>query len=409
MNDEEYGILVLRPLGGDPEGPSAIDVGKAMRDGRRRRRRWWTGGSTLAAVLVAALTGGVLVATQQTPRPGPDLPPDPVLPAACTAGPLPTGPHESAEVSGGDPSGAWLVGMSDAHLPTPPVSHSVLLWHNGELVADVRPRDVRKGSPGVRMNDVNGSGVAVGSDPRGNSDPWVLENGEVRKLAGAPGEANAINDAGVIAGRSGPPGQRRPVRWTSPDAEPTPLPVPAGLGNVQPTVTDIAPDGTIIGEIGGRAYLWWPDGTSGYVGLPTVEGRKADGFLPMAFSHGWLYGTLFLPMAEPSPAGFLGGEARDTPIYRYDLRSRIWQKLADWQMETQVAGTFHGQFMAAEPKVFVGRQVLSLPAYPAPIMDGTANFLIENVSDDARTVAGTALSGVADPSKPAVPVIWRCR
>jgi len=65
--------------------------------------------------------------------------------------------------------------------------------------------------------------------------------------------------------------------------------------------------------------------------------------------------------------------------------------------------------MAPEPEVFAGRSALRLPAYPAPVMEGTGNTVIENVSDDARLVAGTVWSGKADPSKPAVPVIWRCR
>jgi hypothetical protein len=51
VNDEEYGSRLLHPLRGEPAGPAAIDVVRAMREGRRmRRRRWWTGGSALTVL-----------------------------------------------------------------------------------------------------------------------------------------------------------------------------------------------------------------------------------------------------------------------------------------------------------------------------------------------------------------------
>ncbi|MBU2661907.1 hypothetical protein KOI35_00150 [Actinoplanes bogorensis] len=409
MNDDEYGTALLRPLAGEPTSPPRIDVVKAMRDGRRmRRRRWWRGGSALTVAIAAALTGGLLMANQDTPRPQPDLPPDPILPASCTAAELPAGPHKSAEVSGGDGSGAWLVGVSDAHDPTPSVPHSVLVWHDGELVADVRPPGLRKGSIGVRMNDINSSGVAVGSNLEGNSEPWVFADGKVRKLAGGAGEAVAINDAGVIAGQSGGDAKRRPVRWASPTAQPVPLPLPPEVSPLETRITDIAPDGTIAAEVGWRTYLWRPDGTGGFLPLPTVGGKKANGFMPMAFAFGWLYGTVTTPITGPSapPPGVGGG---DTHLYRVEPNTGTWQKLPGDPQQVQVAGTSFGQFMTPKPEVFAGREVLNLPAYGAPVMSGTGNTVVENVSDDARFAAGTVWSGNADPSKPAVPVIWRCR
>ena len=44
MNDEEYGVRLLRPLDTDaPDGPSRINVAKAMGDGLRARRvRTWS-------------------------------------------------------------------------------------------------------------------------------------------------------------------------------------------------------------------------------------------------------------------------------------------------------------------------------------------------------------------------------
>ncbi|MCM4076883.1 hypothetical protein [Paractinoplanes hotanensis] len=408
MNDDEYGPRLLSPLREEPAGPPAIDVVRAMREGRRmRRRRWWTGGSALAALLAAGLTGGLLVADRGTPRP------DPVLPAACAPGALPIGLHENVEVTGGDPTGAWIVGYSREPRGSG-IPSSILVWHNGALVTDVKPPALKKGSGGVWMNDVNSSGVAVGGNFDGDPEPYVIEGGRIRKLAGGIGDADAINEAGVIAGkvvaRGEPPTSERPARWASPGAEPVLLPLPDDLNKIATKVVDVAGDGTVIGGINMKAYLWRPDGSHGYLKLPAIEGERVNGFTPMALRQGWLYGALFTspPGATSPPRPGIGKAA----VHRYELRTGAWQKVADDLRQAQVAGDNAERFVQDEPKTYDGLSILDLPPYvtPAPAPDASpGGTSVEVLSDDAGVASGTTVGFEADGSMTAVPVIWRCR
>jgi hypothetical protein len=104
MNDDDYGALLLRPLAGEPTGPTRADLPRAMRMGRRmRHRRRWSGFAALFAALTAAVVaGGLALAPASTaPKPEPTLPPEPAVPAACTAGSLPVGGQPNPIVNGG--------------------------------------------------------------------------------------------------------------------------------------------------------------------------------------------------------------------------------------------------------------------------------------------------------------------
>jgi hypothetical protein len=318
-------------------------------------------------------------------------------------------------VTGADPTGAWVVGTTLQAGRSAPTS--ILVWHNGELVTDVKPTELRKGSAGVWMTDVNASGVAVGGNYDGYPDPYVIEGGKIRKLAGGLGQANAINDAGVIVGKAGPPNKERPVRWASPDADPVPLPLPEDPSSADSRITEITPDGTVIGTIGGKAYLWRPDGTHGYLETPAVEGRRVNGFEPMALREGWLYGGLYTAAPDSkSPARPPHGKAA---VYRYELATGAWQKVTDDPKQAQLADAGPGwdNPRQTEPKVFVGQSVLDLPTH-APLTPASApaglfpgGTRVDSLSDDARVAAGTTTdfrNGKLSERR-SVPVIWRCR
>ncbi len=224
----------------------------------------------------------------RTPRPTlPDLPPDPVVPAACTVDVLPMGRHTSAEVSAGDPAGTWLAGLSDPHYSRPAVPRSLLVWRDGELVADVKSPD-----GGVRMTGVNASGVAVGAYDLGTDYPYVYRNGQIRKLAGGPGQAVAINDAGVIVGQLGPAdkGEAGALGFTRSGAA-------AGVARGGRPGVDAGP-GHHPGRDGlrGDSVRRLPVVTGRRRPLPqtVAGGRRARGvgFRPSAFPHGWLYGDV---------------------------------------------------------------------------------------------------------------------
>jgi hypothetical protein len=64
--------------------------------------------------------------------------------------------------------------------------------------------------------------------------------------------------------------------------------------------------------------------------------------------------------------------------------------------------------MDPNPTVFVGPKVMKLPLATKPALGAGYSFYLEAISEDGRTVAGTAMSIVSDPNLPYVPVIWRC-
>ncbi|MEV4347611.1 hypothetical protein AB0J83_24415 [Actinoplanes sp. NPDC049596] len=422
MRDEEYGALLLRPLDGEPDAPSKIDVAKAMRDGRHRRgRRWWAGGSALVAAVAAASVGGVLATGGGTPPKPKVLPPDPPMPGACVPAMLPIGGHPDANLTAGDPSGTWHAGVSEPNYHEPPVFNSLLIWRGGQLVTDAK---APASSFGVR--DINGAGVAVGFSDTGANQPFAYRNGSFHKLAGGAGEPVAINDAGVIVGNVGPTeNETRPVRWRSLTAPAEPLPLPAGVRPGEVRVRDIAEDGSIVAEIGRGGYLWSPDGTGRFLkppkghypapsmspiplpsGMPSVEARlpfpdtSSAGvdpqFTPLTFARGWIYGHLL-------------SESSITLPYRYDPRSDTWQRLGDASTQADLSG--NGMFAGDRTAAYVGRALLTLPLPPeaASPKEGENWMSLTSIGDDARTVGGSMISGRADPSHRDRPVIWRCR
>ena len=389
MNDDEYGTLLLRPLTGEPAGPARLDVARAMRDGGRlRHRRWWSTGTAFAAVAATAVTGGMLAtATHDDKRLR--LPPDPVFPAACRVEVLPLGHQKSADVTAGDPSGKYLVGTAE---PTAGGNLRVMVWRDGKLIAEAATPRLA-----VIMADINADGVAVGSSASGNPRPYVFRNGKVKVLAGGHGEAKAINDAGTIVGVLN---GTRPVRWASPEAQPEPLPLPAGVA--EGAVSDIAEDGTIVGTAAASAYLWSADGTGKAIRSPELPGQAAQGFRPAGFRNGWIYGDL-QTASDHSPA-LVGDQPAQ---YRYEPRTRTWQRLGDSLSAQLVGGSGFLQFGQAWPKVYVGRRILSLPPYAPGTAQGDS-FLVTAMSEDARLAAGYSFSGHADPDRPYYPLIWRC-
>lgn len=384
MNDDDYGALLLRPLAGEPTGPPGIDLPRAMREGRRmRRRRWWPGLAALLASLTAALvTGNLLLAPAGTrPKPKPTLPPEPVVPAACTVSPLPDGGHRTVTVTGGDSTGRWHIGSA---APAAGDKGPMLIWHDGKLVAQIAP-------PGgdATLHDINSSGVAVGSN---NSDwdtyPFVYRNGRIERLKGGRGQAYAINDSGEIVGTVGV-NNRHPVRWKSADAEPETLPMPPGE-TIQ-FVLDVAADGTIAGMQLSDTYVWSPDGKVRKLTPPSPDGV----FRPGSFGFGWLYGV-----------------SLQAGVYRYEPHTGTWQHLTDAGHRAQFPGTGAGDAQVSgkdELSVFVGREVLRLGGNPITSQPDKYFFEITAVSADAHVVAGFGLSNQSNPAQPFRPFIWRCR
>ncbi|BBH65968.1 hypothetical protein ACTI_26530 [Actinoplanes sp. OR16] len=396
MNDDDYGNLLLRPLDtGAPDGPSKIDVAKAMKDGLRVRRvRAWSSAAAVAGVAVA-ITGGVLVLRPPAPQTPPALPADPALPTACTPSMLPMGDAKSASVNAGDPSGTYLVGTSE---PVDGGDHDVLVWRNGKLVAAVPQK-----SPKVAMEDINASGIAVGSTVAGNTEPYALHDGEITRMKGT-GNPVAINDAGVVAGDTeGARSGSVPQRWSSWDAEPELMVLPDGMTEGQ--AFDITEDGTILTALGSRAasalYLWHADGSIERIAPPKAAPGKEAEVRAIAIHFGWVYAEV-----ASSVRGSAGFGAAVSALHRYEPGSRTWQKLNDDRYVVQVPAVQRrgGGFIQDAPVVYVGDQILRLPKLEKYEDD---SFGVTFISEDARVVAGSNMSGIA-AERPVVPIIWRC-
>jgi hypothetical protein len=414
MNDDDYGMRLLRPLATEPPGATRIDVTAAMRKGRRARRtRMWSIISGSTAVVVAGATGSAFALSAPAAHPKPDLPTDPVVPVACTATRLPSGGARAA-VTGGDPGGTYLVGTSN---PSNAKAKAVLVWRDGKLVGDV-PQTGRS----AVMSDINASGVAVGTTTEGSPLPYVYRAGQVSRLAGI-GTAQAINDAGTIAGTHGisipevgDQTQNVPQRWAGPGAQPEEMKLPPGaLGG---KAMDIAEDGTVVVDLSTKtrveqSYLWFPDGTSRAIEAPKVGHGRITGFLSAYFRSGWLYGdvAIFEPLGGASSGPSLGATdsngpegdyTYDTVPYRYHVASGTWQKLPPGKSsDLMVDPATHVTLEA-----YIGKQIYT---YPAPITNNADDdFQVITVSDDGHTAGGSSLSQQADPNHRDEPFRWHC-
>lgn len=419
MNDDEYGRRLLRPLATEPPTPTRIDTVEAMRLGRRARRtRFWSRISGLTAVTAAAATGSALALTGSTGHPKPHLPPDPTIPSACTAVQLPTGGTAVATVTGGDPSGTYLVGTTN---PNTEKQRTVLVWRDGKLVASV-PRTGRT----PVMSDINASGVAVGSTSESPFVPYIYRDNQISRLPGT-GMAQAINDAGMIAGtRQLSASKEIPVRWAGPDAQPEVMKLPDGaLGG---KAVDITADGTVVVRLSTRTYLektylWLPDGTVRPIGAPPAGKGQTTRFWAVYSRFGWLYGDMAafesprsfpsgqpdLPAGSPSyPTGSAqptdpdqphGAYAYNTTPYRYNVASGVWQKLPKGE-----APQMEMSFITLQ--AYIGRQLFTFPAPAGSRADD--GFQITFVSDDGRTAGGGSLSQRADPNHRDAPFLWHC-
>jgi hypothetical protein len=400
MNDDEYAATLLAPLAGDPPDPGRVDVARAMRDGLKRRRRLrWPGLTGLVAAVSAVITGSLLLAPGQQNRPQPVLPPDPTLPASCTAAVLPMGHWPSAEVDGGDPTGRWQVGISE---PTAGGDNRTLLWHDGKLVAEAP-----KQYAGIWMTDINSAGVAVGWRQSGNGIPYAYRDGRFIQLKGGGGRAEAINDSGVVAGLIEVKGKgERPARWSYPGAEPEMLAVPP-VRTVVYSVVGIEPDGTVVGTVGRDAYEWLPDGTARRLPPPSVPGASLVETSAEVVRFGWIYAMV----ANNSPRPSLNeNDLGYSDLYRFEPRSGTWQHVARDGLGPQLVGNgIYARFMQDDPSVLIGTKSLKLSARPPSVPAKGVGYEIRAVSADARVFAGNASSNRADPSVPSLPVIWRCR
>ncbi|MEJ3745972.1 hypothetical protein WEI85_22105 [Actinomycetes bacterium KLBMP 9797] len=411
--DKTEAAALLRPLEREPRTPPAIDIGKAIADGTRRQRthRVAGAGATALATVAAVAGGWALFAPDPAPGggPAPDIAaasasgePGPTPPTACTLQQLemPQGQPPMSVVTGGDPSGRYVVGRS---YPDSSQTPRILIWENGKVTA------VAMEGQDQALRDVNSAGAAVGYSFVGDDEAlrtaaWVYRDGKMSRLAGDNAEAHAINEDGVIVGVV----DGKPALWRTPTSEPTLLKTP-GAGWIG-QATDIDDDGTVVGRLAKgeteaeAGYLWRPGGALEKLPVPAVDGKQATEYTASSIRNGWVAGWALLgerssgkrDAAAGKPAG--GGEIRAP---RWNLRTGAVDTPDGIRMVEGI--NRHGWVVgeASGPVLLADGRTVQLPTLGH---DDTIPSIVYTVSDDGRTLAGQVWMADGDPAA----ALWRC-
>jgi hypothetical protein len=412
---------LLRPLARQPLTPPAVDIDKAIADGTRRQRTLRAAGSgAVALATLAVLAGGWAVVTPQ--RGASDGTPSdntaasasggaapeatgPTPPTSCAVQVLemPAGQPPMSVVSGGDPSGRYVVGRS---YPGNSRTPRMLIWDHGKVTA------VAMQGEDQLLRDITSTGVAVGTSYVGDGTEtaaWVYRDGVMSRLIGRHAEANGINESGVIVGAV----NDRPALWRSATSQPTMLATPGGAWVGQ--AMGIDEDGTVVGVLGTdlgtrTGYLWRPDGTAEKLPTPQVRGKPATMYTADSIRNGWVAGWARLdersggrPTDDSKPARGGGvGDISYIAAPRWNLRTGAVETPDGIQLAEAI--NRHGWMVGSGPGpvLFAEGRTVRLPAPRADA--GPQTSIVYTVSDDGRVLAGQVELANGDPAG----AMWRC-
>ncbi|WP_433367779.1 hypothetical protein ACQPZX_40280 [Actinoplanes sp. CA-142083] len=409
---------LLRSLDPEPPQPSTVDIARAVTDGRRRKTRRGVGYAGVAAVTAIAIVGVAVAVganrdntgvktpvaapkTSAPAKPAYTIPgttgwaaPAATAPTSCTIEKLPVPDGvKMALVSGADPTGAYQVGRS-----YPKGGYQAVIWHNGQATKVDLPGDLEES-----LRDVNSSGTAVGWSYQGKTDadtgpvPYAYVNGKVVKLPGVSrGEATAINEAGAITGQAAD----RAVVWPAATGAPIFLPVPKGTK--ESTAGDIDEDGTVVGNLDLKVpFVWFADGTSRALTLPTVEGKKAVSARVFSIRNGWAIGV-----ADQTDDAGKGRATGKMWAVRWNVRTGEAKISTDWDMraeELNAQGWEIGITKQGRAALLAGGKQIALPEL-APHDPGALTNIPNAISDDGKVISGQS----DDASDTIRAVVWRC-
>ncbi|MEU1688966.1 hypothetical protein [Micromonospora sp. NPDC005707] len=366
-----------------------VDVGRAVRDGRRRRRRRRVGGIAAVTVLGGLGVVGAVQLSGAAGRPVPDTPvlaaspsgtvsTAPASPVTCEASWLPQpigGPV--AVASGVDPTGRYVVG----EIGTGQEDGRVVLWTDGQ--ADVLPAGARHAAA------VNAGGVVVGTN--GDGTGWLYRDGKLRFLATPRGYhgvlINAVNGRGDIAGTaSGAGDSHHAVLWSADRPQEYRL-----VGQPGSTATGITEDGTVVGATGQLPYRWTPQGTGAALAVPdgypraSVESARGE----------WAIGTV--------PGVRQGGAVQMLPV-RWNLTTGA-VSLLPFPGATGIAG--NGDLLVGDGAPLVvapDGTSRRLPGRPEVRATEAGTYTANGISDDGLTLVGAVYENQVHR-----PLVWRCR
>ncbi|SCL58519.1 hypothetical protein GA0070606_2947 [Micromonospora citrea] len=365
-----------------------VDVGRAVRDGRRTRQRRRVGGITAVTMLAGLGVVGAVQLGGPADRPAPAAPAlaasaagtasaAPVSPVTCEASWLPQPIDGPVAVANGvDPTGRYVVG----EIGTGQEDGRVVLWTDGK--ARVLPAGARHAAA------VNAGGVVVGTD--GDGTGWVYRNGRLRFLATPPGYqtvlVHAVNGRGDIAGTATGAGDaHHAVLWSADRPQEHRL-----VGQPGSAATGITEDGTIVGVMGRLPYRWTPQGAGAALAVPDGYPRAS-----VESAHGeWAVGMV--PGAEQ------GGTVQMLPV-RWNLKTGA-VSLLPFPGATAIAGNGDLLVNSKEPLVVApdgtSRQ---LPGRPDVQATEAGTYTANGISDDGLTVVGAVYENQVHR-----PLVWRC-
>ncbi|PYC66203.1 hypothetical protein C7C45_26125 [Micromonospora arborensis] len=365
-----------------------VDVGRAIRDGRRRRQRRRVGGATAGTVLAGLGVVGAVqfggVAREPAPAtpalaasPTVSTPAAPASSLTCEASWLPQPiPGPVAVAIGVDPTGRHIVG----EIGTGNEDGRVVLWTDGQ--ATVLPAAVRHG------NAVNADGYVIGTN--GDGTGWVYRNGSLRTLATPPGYdavlVHAINGRGDIAGTArGANDSHHAVLWSVDRPQEYRL-----IGRPGSTATGITEDGTVVGKMGGLPYRWTPQGTG--KALPLPDGSPSAS---VESAHGtWAVGMV--------AGAKKGGGVEMLPV-RWDLATGAVSRLP---FPGVAAIASNGDLLVGDGAPLVvapDGTSRRLPGRPDVRATEAGTYTAEGISDDGLTVVGAVYENEVHR-----PLVWRC-
>jgi hypothetical protein len=311
MIDHEQRIgAALRAVGDDVHTRPTLAADVRAGAVRRRHRRRVAGvaaGSVAVAVAASVIAAGGLRSIAGpdnpvgTPEPSPSASAAPAPPPALRTCQLERlsipGGEPASIVTGGDPTGRYLVGRAYGSTTAHVDKHPLLIWDNG------RPTTVNMPGIDESFEDINGSGVAVGYSFNGGElrDGWsgyVYRDGHLTKLRAPTRFVNphAVGENGTIVGslRNGVDDPDLPLVWRDP-ATPQRLDLPDGFASG--AAVDVATDGTIVGLVRRTAvgdpqgYLWKADGTGQLLPMPEIDGKPTQGWSPDSVHNGVVVGS----------------------------------------------------------------------------------------------------------------------
>lgn len=393
---------LLRPLDTEPRSPSTVDIQSAISAARRKRVVRGVGYAGAATLTAAAITAGLIVNLPRASAPSTPVPPAATkaaaavkAPSSCTVEqlPVPSG-LPSALISGGDPTGKYFVGRSYPQGG----GYQAVIWHDGVGKEVPLPGDLEES-----LHDVNASGTAVGWSYIGENTPmpYVYRDGKVTQLPGVQmGSAYAINKGGAIVGEDG----AHPLLWTSPTANPTRLPVPAGT--LTATATDIDDDGTVVGTLDNKVpYVWLPDGTHHALRLPDTDGKTFEGRI-FHIRNGWVIGVANEAGAGKAASGAKLAQGMVQPI-RWNLRTGEMLQVGQLDKSADAVNALGWQTGLGKQggaKLLAGDKLIALPGLAPAGADYLAD-LANTLSDDGRTIGGQS----DDANGKIQPVLWHCK